>query len=71
MTIPSERSYAVLETRKFLLALSNKEIKKIPTAVREQARRLLRHYPGDFYINEAAEKSPEVFGKVDYELPEV
>jgi hypothetical protein len=43
MTLPYERSWAVIETRSFLTALLVN--RKVSVAVREQARTLLRHYP--------------------------
>jgi len=43
MTIPCERTWAVVETRRFLTALLTN--RRYPVAVREQARTLLRHYP--------------------------
>jgi hypothetical protein len=43
MTLPYERTWAVVETRRFLAeVLANR---RIPSSVREQARTLLRHYP--------------------------
>ncbi|OOG41408.1 BPSL0761 family protein [Rhodanobacter sp. C05] len=43
MTQPYERSWAVIETRSFLTALLVN--RRIPAAVLERARTLLRHYP--------------------------
>jgi hypothetical protein len=49
MTLPCERTRAVLNVREFLYRLSTpyiaNGIKRIPAAVRDEARRLLRHYP--------------------------
>jgi hypothetical protein len=46
MTLPIERTYAVRNTEQFLLDLCNsKKTPRVPAGVREQARRLLRHYP--------------------------
>jgi hypothetical protein len=46
MTLPIERTYAVRTTEQFLLDLCNsKKTPRVPAGVREQARRLLRHYP--------------------------
>jgi len=49
MTLPCERTRAVINAREFLFRLSTpyieNGIKKIPAAVRDEARRLLRHYP--------------------------
>ena len=49
MTLPYERTRAVVNAREFLFRLSTpyieNGIKRIPAAVRDEARRLLRHYP--------------------------
>ncbi len=43
MTMPSERTRAIIQTREFLVDLSRDQT--LPEAVRTEARRLLRHYP--------------------------
>ncbi|SDR87662.1 BPSL0761 family protein [Pseudomonas oryzae] len=43
MTMPSERTRAIIQTREFLVDLSRDQA--LPEAVRTEARRLLRHYP--------------------------
>ena len=46
MTLPIERTYAVRNTEQFLLDLCNpKKTPRVPAGIRQQARRLLRHYP--------------------------
>ena len=49
MTLPYERTRSVINAREFLFRLSTpyieNGIKRIPAAVRDEARRLLRHYP--------------------------
>lgn len=61
MTMPDERTRAVLDTREFLVALCCGEIKRIPAEVRERARRLLKHYPSPLDLDEAGEAAPDVF----------
>jgi len=62
MTIPYERYRAVLMTEKFLCSLLDpKKTPKVPKAIREEAARCLRHYPGSYHMEEVADKSPEVF----------
>lgn len=49
MTLPSERTRAVLLARAFLLRLSSPYsggIKGVRGEIRQEARQLLRHYPG-------------------------
>jgi hypothetical protein len=43
MTMPRERTRAIIQTREFLVDLSRDGT--LPEAVRNEARRLLRHYP--------------------------
>ena len=46
MTLPIERTQAVLRTERFLMDLQDaKKYPRVPAGVREEARRLLRHYP--------------------------
>ena len=46
MTIPVERTRTVLRTREFLKNLLDpKQTPRIPRALRNQARALLKHYP--------------------------
>lgn len=46
MTMPDEAYRAVVQTRRFLLDLLNpQKTPRVPTAVRLQARRLVKHYP--------------------------
>jgi hypothetical protein len=56
MTLPRERTSAVIRAREFLLRLCSPYgggIKRIPREVRQEARRLLRHYPGWFDLGRA------------------
>jgi len=49
MTLPDERTRAILSAREFLVKLSSPYLKdgfkKIPSAVRQEARMILRHFP--------------------------
>ena len=55
MTLPAERTSSVIRTQDFLLRLASpyQGIKRVPKAVREEARRLLRHYPHWFDLGRA------------------
>lgn len=57
MTLPIERTHAVLNTERFLLDLCTpKKTPHVPIEVREQACRLLKHYPTKYdmkYINDS------------------
>ena len=56
MTLPSERTRAVIRARDFLLRLCSPYgggVKRVPAQVRQEARRLLRHYPGWYDLGRA------------------
>lgn len=65
MTIPFERTRALVQTKMFLEAmLSPKETPRVPRWMRGKAKSLLRHYPGLGEIEQAHKALPEVFGPV-------
>ncbi|WP_302073453.1 BPSL0761 family protein [Fulvimonas sp. R45] len=51
MTLPYERSRAVIETQKFLTLLLGDS--RVPAAVRKEAKWLLRHYPSASQVFQA------------------
>ena len=63
MTLPDERYRAVKWAEGFLkrLAGGDIDIPRVPKAVRDEARSILRHYPTDYDMNRAATATPEVF----------
>lgn len=72
MTLPYERTSAVLRTEKFLLDLCNpKTTPRVPKNIRDQARSLLKHYPTKFEMNEISQREEssvttfQVFGLFD------
>jgi hypothetical protein len=61
MTLPDERYRALKQTENFLIELlDSKETPRVPKAIRQRARSLLRHYPGEYYLQQLAENSPDV-----------
>ncbi|MEK9806278.1 MAG: BPSL0761 family protein [Euryarchaeota archaeon] len=63
MTLPIERTNAVLRTEKFLMDLRDpKKYPRVPKAVREEAQRLLRHYPSKYNMKYIADS----FEEIDY-----
>ena len=63
MTLPCERTAAVIRARDFLLRLCTPYaggIKRIPSEVRDEARRILRHYPGSYDLCRDGAFDPEV-----------
>lgn len=62
MTLPDERYRAVIQTRRFLLDLCNPQhTPRVPKNIRQHARAMLRHYPDDWNMEEAAKAAPDVF----------
>lgn len=59
MTVPEERTRAVLETMRFLQALSEGRMsRKSPEMLQEYARMLLRHYPSTSDMHLTSEAFP-------------
>jgi hypothetical protein len=59
MTLPDERYRAVVQTQRFLLRILTTP--RVPKAVKDEARSMLRHYPSDYDMKRAAESAPDVF----------
>jgi len=72
MTVPRERTNAVIFTEEFLKSLLDpKQTPRVPKSIRDQANRLLRHYPTQYEMEvistrEDEDNSPlklKIFGK--------
>jgi hypothetical protein len=61
MTLPDERYRAVKWAESFLQRLAGGEYPRVPKAVRDEARSILRHYPSSWDLDRAARSAPEVF----------
>lgn len=65
MTLPYERTRALINAHEFLIRLSSpyleNGIKRIPTEVRREARWLLKHFPRPYDLYAAAKCAPDVF----------
>ena len=62
MTLPDERYRAVRWAREFMYELMDpKKTPGVSKAIRDQARSVLRHYPDDWNMQQAAESAPDVF----------
>lgn len=65
MTLPDERTRAVLRAKEFLIRLSSPYveggIKGVRSEVRREARDILRHFPFDVDLMVAGEECPQVF----------
>lgn len=67
MTVPVERTNAVIQTEKFLLDLLDpKKTPRVPREVRVQARSLLKHYPHEHEMEKVAKEQDSLHG--DYGL---
>jgi hypothetical protein len=65
MTIPLERTRAVLQTKEFLLELQDPtKSPGVPEEVRREANRLLRHFPSTWDLNAAHRGAPDWWGPV-------
>jgi hypothetical protein len=65
MTLPNERTRALLNTHAFLRSLLDpKQTPKVPKAIRKEAYWCLRHYPLSMDIDELVKKAPNVLGKI-------
>ena len=65
MTIPLERTCALIETKSFLLKLvDTKRLPRVPKSVRQHAEYLLRHYPSYSDIDQAHKALPDIYGPV-------
>ena len=63
MTLPIERKWAIDNTRLFLRDLMDpKKTPRVPSAIRKEAYRCLKHYPGEYHMEEAQRIAPSVFG---------
>lgn len=62
MTLPDERYRAVLAAEQFLTdLLDSRKTPRVPAAIRQRARAVLRHYPGQWDMDRAAHTASSVF----------
>jgi hypothetical protein len=65
MTMPTERTRAVMQTKAFLLELQNTtKSPGFPENVRQEAHRLLRHYPDAGHLDSVHHGAPDLWGPV-------
>jgi hypothetical protein len=64
MTVPNERTRALVEAKEFLRALLDpKKTPRVPKIIRRSAYFVLKHYPAEYEIKELYKKLPKIFGK--------
>ena len=62
--MPIERTWAINNTKQFLVDLMDpKKTPRVPKAIRTEAYRCLRHYPGQYHMEQAQQLAPQVFGE--------
>ena len=62
MTLPDERYRAVKMTEQLLKDLCDRTVTpRVPKIIRQRASGCLRHYPGTWDLQRAAEAAPDVF----------
>ncbi len=62
MTLPDERYRAVMQAERLLKDLCDPSITpRVPKSVRQRAAGCLRHYPGAWDMERAAQAAPDVF----------
>ncbi len=66
MTLPNERTRAVVQARRFLQDLLDPRVTpRVPKEIRVRAYWILRHFPLECDMEIVATKMPSRFGKVD------
>ena len=61
MTLPDERYRALKWAEEFLQDLTDpQKTPRVPKRIRAQARSVLRHYPGSYYVEELARARPDI-----------
>lgn len=69
MTVPIERTNAVIYTENFLLRLIDpKQTPRVPKSIRQEAHRLLRHYPSKFHMEFIAAKEDGEINPLDVKI---
>ena len=64
VTMPNERQYAIRNTRAFLVELLDpKKTPRIPKDIRLKAYYCLKHFPGEYHMEEARKQAPSIFGE--------
>jgi hypothetical protein len=61
MTLPHERTRAVIRARRLLCRIIAPGGLRSPREVREEARDILRHYPGVVEVSAAGDAAPHLF----------
>lgn len=69
MTVPVERTNAVMRTEEFLQDLIDpKKTPRVPRQIREQALQCLRHYPSKFEMGLIADREDTTTQSIMYKV---
>jgi hypothetical protein len=61
VTLPDERYRAMMAADRLLKDLCNPNIKpRVPRAIRDEIRSVLRHWPDTYYIDQLADRCPDI-----------
>ena len=61
MTLPDERYRAIMYAKSFCEdLLDSRKTPKVPKAIRERARGVLRHFPDEYYLSMLADSRPDI-----------
>ena len=63
MTMPNERYSAINRTRQLLQELQSNPRRYSADELRQQVRRCLKHFPGEYHVNILADLSPDILTK--------
>ena len=64
MTLPDERYRAVLMAERLLQDITDPQVTpRVPKEIRQRARGVLRHYPGEWDMQVAAKGAPDYFAE--------
>ena len=67
MTLPHERIRALDQARVFLFALLDpKQTPRVPRSVRQWARRVVKHYPMGYELEQLARGKADLFRSPDF-----
>jgi hypothetical protein len=68
MTLPDERYRAVIQTRRFLIDLTNPQhTPRLPKLIRQTAAAMLRHYPNEWEMRRVTEGHGETLFQIEME----
>lgn len=65
MTLPDERTRAVIRARRLLCRIIAPGGLRSPRSVREEALNILRHFPGVVELSQAGAAAPNVFDETE------